>query len=90
MLLYFWNRELLLIELTDKIVATETAPDGERRRFSGLPKNCRIDPVLSCCNDDVIDNAAQDFFSLLIRERRVMPQGRYLARKSAKLLQLLL
>ena len=51
-ILYFKDRQLLGMKLSDEVIAADTTPDKERCFFSGLPYifsalpyNCRIDSL---------------------------------------------
>ena len=71
-------RQFLCMELPNKIMAAGNRPHGKGRLAARFPENCRIDPFLSRFYEHMIDDTAQNFFSLLKRYRRMMPSERRL------------
>src|SRR5258706_11000021 len=90
MLFYFRHCQLLAAELTYEVMPAAGAPQRHWSSAARFPNNPGVDSFFACSYDDVIDNAAQDLLSLLMRDRLMLPQVRHVAGDSAKLLQLLL
>src|SRR5262249_1464477 len=90
MILYFEDRQLLVMKLTDKVIAADTTPDEERCFSAALPYDCRIDSFLGCSDHNVIDQAAEYFLPFLMAHGGRGPQGRHLAGELAEFLQFLI
>ena len=77
------------MKLTNEIVTASIMPENNWGLRSGLPENCGVNSLFRAADHNIINHTAQEFFSFLMRNQRMMPQGRYLSRKPTELFKLI-